>query len=218
MGLFGKSKFKRAFEPYQMPGTPGIGDGILAETKPAGFWQGGEKFGVKDGVAGLLAVLGDAFSQRGGGEGGAVQMLAGGRMKAAEMAKQQAQQEQVYKQLITAGVPPEKAPLIISGVAKLGDVMPQAPELPTDARLAEWYRTATPEQRAAYDQTKPIVTQGYGSTVVPRSSLPTMGGGPKPGTIEDGHQFMGGDPSDPKSWKPLGGGAGNGVGGFPRFR
>jgi len=124
MGLFGKSKFKKAFEPFEVPGTPGIGDGIAAETKPASFWQGGEKFGVKDGIAGILAVLGDAFTQRGGGQSNAVQSLAGSRLSAMEMAKQQAQQEQVYKQLIAAGVDPAKAGLVVSGAAKYGDVAP----------------------------------------------------------------------------------------------
>lgn len=221
MGLFGKSKFKKAFEPFEVPGTPGIGDGIAAETKPASFWQGGEKFGVKDGIAGILAVLGDAFTQRGGGQSNAVQSLAGSRLSAMGMAKQQAQQEQVYKQLIATGLDPAQAALVISGAAKYSDVAQKPAELPTQARMAEWYRTATPEQKLAYDQTNPIITGGYGSALIQRQSLPGGsggGGGPQPGAVEDGHQFMGGDPSDPKNWKPVGGGAGNGVGGFPYRR
>jgi hypothetical protein len=34
--------------------------------------------------------------------------------------------------------------------------------------------------------------------------------GPKPGTVEDGYQFKGGDPSDKNNWKPLSGGKGAG--------
>lgn len=51
--------------------------------EPAGaksFWQGGKKFGVTDGIAGILAVLGDGLSRnRGYGDGSAVQNLVGGR-------------------------------------------------------------------------------------------------------------------------------------------
>ena len=44
----------------------------------------------------------------------------------------------------------------------------------------------------------------------PRSGLgAAMGGGsqsgPQPGAIEDGHQFMGGNPADQGNWKPVGG-------------
>lgn len=32
-------------------------------------------------------------------------------------------------------------------------------------------------------------------------------GGPKPGHVEDGHEFIGGDPANPQSWRPVGGAA-----------
>jgi hypothetical protein len=63
------------------------------------FWQGGKKFGVTDGIAGILAVLGDGLSRnRGYGDGGAVQNLIGGRtgglsaLKEAQAAYQRNQQ------------------------------------------------------------------------------------------------------------------------------
>lgn len=34
---------------------------------------------------------------------------------------------------------------------------------------------------------------------------PPPSGGPKPGTIEDGYQFIGGNPADQNSWRPVGG-------------
>lgn len=211
MGLFGKSKFKRAFEPYQMPGTPGIGDGIAAETKPTSFWQGGEKFGFRDALSGILAAVGDAFAQQGGGHGGSVQSLLGGRLKAAEMAKEQAQQEQVYKQLIAAGIDPAKAGLVVSGAAKYGDVAPKPEELPTQARMAEWYRTATPEQKLAYDQTNPIITGGYGSALIQRQTLPTGGGGGGALTPMTQEEIR-------KLGLPEGGPSSPATGGFPRYR
>lgn len=34
-------------------------------------------------------------------------------------------------------------------------------------------------------------------------AAPTMQGGPKPGVIEDGHRFKGGNPADPNNWEKL---------------
>lgn len=47
----------------------------------------------------------------------------------------------------------------------------------------------------------------------PRSGIgAALGGGgappgPKPGHVEDGHEFIGGDPANPQSWRPVGGAA-----------
>jgi hypothetical protein len=39
---------------------------------------------------------------------------------------------------------------------------------------------------------------------------------PKPGAIEDGHRFKGGDPGDPNNWEPVGGPTASPSGGFSR--
>lgn len=39
--------------------------------------------------------------------------------------------------------------------------------------------------------------------------------GPRPGAIEDGYMFRGGDPADPANWEQVGGSGGNATGGFP---
>ena len=68
----------------------------------------------------------------------------------------------------------------------------------------------------------PTVTVPMGNTIYsgPRSGLGAamQGGqpqGPKPGTVEEGYRFKGGNAADPTNWEPVGGGAGNGTGGFP---
>lgn len=50
-----------------------------APAKPASFWEGGDKFGWRDGAAGALAAIGDAFAQQNGADGGSVAMLSQGR-------------------------------------------------------------------------------------------------------------------------------------------
>lgn len=235
MGLFGsrKNSLMGQFNPQQGGhwGTPGIGDEIDPTKVPGspqspqpqgdpGFWQGGNKFGVRDGIAGLLAIVGDTLSQRGGGQAGAVQGLSGSRLSAIEMAKKAAEQQKLEQAYAAAGLSPEKARLAAMGGANFGDLAPAPAADPERVRTAQWWQNATPEQRTAFDQTNPIVTQGYGSAMVPRATLPQSGapqapaGAPAPGQVEDGYQFMGGDPTNPNSWKPVGGGGGNVTGGF----
>ena len=79
-----------------------------------------------------------------------------------------------------------------------------------------WYKSLPDEDRALYDQFRPVTMMGpTGPIAVPRPSLGGQSGGPKPGTIEDGYRFKGGNPSDPNAWEPVGGGVGNGPGNFP---
>lgn len=205
MGLFGKSKFQKAFTPYEMP----------QEEKPANFWQGGEKFGLKDGLAGVLAVLGDAFTQRGGGSSQFVQTLGTGRLSAidaARKAQQQAAEIAAARQRAqAAGLSGPLADLMAHGDAKFSDIYSKPPEAPADARLAQWYQNASPEERAAFDQVRPIITNGYGSAVVPRGSLPGAQSAP-PGLT----------PMTPEEIQrlglPQGGPSQPATGGFPHFR
>lgn len=90
MGLFGGSKFDKAFREYEMPKEPN-------------FWQGGEKFRAKDGIAALLAAIGDGLSQANGGQAWATRNLAGSRFDAMEEAKKRAkEQEQLQAAYETA--------------------------------------------------------------------------------------------------------------------
>lgn len=172
MGLFGGNKFKKAFAPYEMP----------QEEKPRNFWQGGEKFGVRDGIAGLLAIIGDVAAQQSGGEPGAVGLLANTRFGAIDTARKAqakaAEIEAMRQRAQAAGLSGPLADLMANGDAKFSDIYSKPEGLPAAAKMADWYRNATPEQKAAYDATDPIVTNGYGSSVVPRSSLPGASAAP----------------------------------------
>lgn len=175
-----------------------------------GFWQGGDKFTGRDGIAGLMAVIGDALAQQGGGQGGAVDNLSGSRMSAIAMARkaqeQQAQMMAARQRAIAAGVDPARAEMMANGDPNPAEWMPKHDDVPERARLAQWYQNASPQERAAFDQTNPIITGGYGSTVVPRSSLP---GGLDP----ERYELIPDDNGGPASRAP-----GSFRSGPPRFR
>lgn len=194
MALFGKP-------PYQQPGFLDPNTQAAADAPQPSFWEGGDKFRTRDGIAGLLAVLGDAFAQQGGGQGGAVQNLSGGRLHALDMARKQAQQEAITRQLVAAGIDPAKAPLVAGGVAEYSDVVDKPTEM---QRNAEWAGNLQgPEgQRAlaGLDLVSPRFTNTpSGTQFIPRTATQ----GPAPGTVEDGYRFKGGNPSDPNSWEPV---------------
>lgn len=86
-----------------------------------GFWQGGDKFTARDGIAGLLAAVGDAFAQENGMEGSAVSGLTGGRAKAMAEAKKAEQEQQLMQAGIAAGATPEQMALIRGGAANWND-------------------------------------------------------------------------------------------------
>lgn len=87
-----------------------------------GFWAGGDKFTTRDGIAGLLAVVGDAFSRQAGGDGGATDMLGGQRLSAIEMARKQQQEAEQRQALMEAaqrqGVSPDEVILQQGGIKR----------------------------------------------------------------------------------------------------
>ena len=176
---------------------------------------------TRDGLSNLASSLGAASAFREGDYASGVGILDSiGRARAERADAESAQQDklQILMDLMAQGLTPQQARLVSGKTAAL-DAFRRPPQAPPErAQIAQWWQNATPEERAAFDATNPIVTNGYGSTVVPRAGLQgAMGGAPKPGTIEDGHEFIGGDPASPDSWRKVGGGVGNGAGGFRRF-
>lgn len=96
--------------------------------RPASFWNGGSKFGVRDGIAGALAVIGDAFAQQGGGQGGSVSMLTQGRTAQLAQAKAAERQAQVLADLQANGMTAEQARLVAGKVGNIGDFKAKTPE------------------------------------------------------------------------------------------
>jgi len=205
MGIFGSGSRKRGvfgtlgIDPYR---TPGYGDGVgqhwdiedgasIAQTsatqpqstRQPSFWQGGDKFGVRDGIAGALAVIGDALSQRGGGQGGAVQMLAGGRMDAMEMAKKAAEQARLEQAARRLGINGDQVALAQGG---LGELLPKQPA-PNDTERDYQFITQKlgPHEADNWLRTKgdPYVTVPLGPNRIysgPRSGLGGAMGGQLP--------------------------------------
>lgn len=84
------------------PGTPAMG-ALPAGQQDKGFWQGGDKFRAKDGIAGLLAVVGDALMSQAGGQTGATGLLGQGRIDARALAEKKAQEQQQLARMMAVG-------------------------------------------------------------------------------------------------------------------
>jgi len=161
--------------------------------KRQSYWQGGDKFTARDGIAGALAAIGDGFSTwaNGPSAGGATNMLIGGRGRAIEQAKAAQAQAQAAQQreadLRAVGIDPARGRLLGDSVGGVVAGQMKPPEAPK-AGSFEWYQTADPQQRALYDQYNPfVVSTGQGPVAVPRRpavgtkiSMADLGGGEAP--------------------------------------
>lgn len=209
MALFGGSRRKPAFNLDD--GTQQAVDAYASmapapePAKPSSFWQGGDKFRWQDGLAGALAAFGDAMAQRSGMPVGATQSLAGGRMDALELARKaregQMQMDAARQRAVAAGLTAPQADMLAHGNAKYGDFKP--PNNDTAADYEFWKSRMTPEQFAAYVQNKadpPQYRQG------PDGQFYRIQTQAPPSITED----------DWNKGQVLGGGVGNGTGGFPR--
>ena len=205
-------------------GTPGIGDGrrqfpedeeqvgILGQMqsqpeRPKSFWQGGDKFRWQDGLAGVLAAVGDAFAQQGGGQGGAVQNLTGGRLSAIEAARKAQQQAQeiaaARQRAEAAGFQGPQADMLAHGDAKPGDF-----RSPNNDTVADWefyQQKLAPDEFERWKQNRidpPQYRQGPDgqSYRIPPTTPPRIS--------ED----------DWNSGQPVGGPSLSATGGFPRRR
>lgn len=234
MGLFGSFKLDRYKlrpgdpETWQM-GQDGLvqGDTAVTRERQPGYFAGGDGFSGRDALAGILAAVGDAFTQRGGGQPMAMQGLMGNRLSAVKMAQDaqqmQAQFQQAFDALTGAGYDPAQAKAMAMGVLKPSDVKPDR-MMTKSGDIVAFGNDGQPQ--TAYRETAPdlLPVQGAGVFAMDRhTGQPFGGSGPTVGTIEDGHRFKGGNPGDPNSWEPVGvgGGTGNGAGSFrtaPRFR
>ncbi len=151
--------------PYEFD-APDAGAMSAPQERPQGFWQGGDKFRAKDGLAGILAVIGDVAAQQGGGQGGAVNMLASGRMQAAEAARK-AQAAQIARQ---QGLEDYEA-------QKQIDQRFREPPQPTGTtRLIDESANWTPQQWERFNQLNPV--QGPDGRYYPRATVPTVPVGP----------------------------------------
>ncbi len=86
-------------------------------------------------------------------------------------------------------------------------------------RNYEFYQRTAPDLAPKYleNQANPVrfVPDGMGGVTVvdpaafqngPTGPAASKGGGPQPGTVEDGYRFKGGDPARPENWEPVDGG------------
>ncbi len=175
--------------------------------RPPSFWQGGDKFTGRDAVAALLAAIGDAFTQQGGGQGNAVQMLAGGRSDAMERARKAAAQAQeiaaARQRAEAAGFKGPQADMLAYGDAKPGDF-----RSPNNDTVADWEfykQQLAPDEFERWKQNRidpPQYRQG------PDGQFYRISPTTPPRISED----------DWNNGRPIGGPSQPATGGFPRRR
>jgi hypothetical protein len=203
-------------------------DGLLApqqEERPNRFWQGGEKVRGKDALAGLLAVISDAASTLGGGQGGAIDDLTGRRKSALDEFKEEAKQQRKMQEIMAIGQANGMTPAQIQ--AQMAGLKLQQPdEFERNAQRAG-IAPGTPEYAEAARLR--MIPEPFISTTLPNGQFfagrPSQMGGMMGGggmadqtpAIEDGYQYTPGPGgrANQANWRQVGGGTGNGVGGFP---
>ena len=186
---------------------------LAAQDKPAGFWQGGDKFRARDGIAGLLAAIGDGLTQNSGGQGYAVQGLLGGRLDARKLAEKKAEEQAQLAQMMAVGQANGLTPEQVQAQA-LGLKLPEQEKPPGIAQNYQWWNNLPAEEKQRFAQYQDVVNPKVFSG---QDGLPyRMPRGDDAPGIEDGYQYTPGPGgrANPQNWKPAGGGTGNGVGGF----
>jgi len=109
------------------------------------------------------------------------------------------------------------SPGLRSALMAAGGLKDEASAAPTSLeRNYEFYKRTAPDLAPKYleNQASPLrfVPDGAGGVSVvdpaqfrgPTGPAASQGGGPAPGTVEDGYRFKGGDPARKENWEPVG--------------
>jgi hypothetical protein len=122
------------------------------------------------------------------------------------------------------------SPELRSALMAAGGVKDDTPAQPNIAKEVDYYRSiGKPElaeqllQRHAEgppmvvenpDGTRTVYPRGTLGQPGPKGPASAPGGGPPPGTVEDGYRFKGGDPARSENWELIGGPTPRASGGF----
>ena len=181
---------------------------VMAQAQPKA--KGGMFAGADWGSA-LQALIGGALASR-GNPGGAfmLQMLNQKRQAAMEAQSHQQEREEGFQDFVRKEA--------------YRAANPGAPDPTAFQKDYAWYLQNNPKLADQF-ATAHAATGGspFGSLFTDKATGQQymMGGGqqqagPQPGQVEDGFQYIGGDPSDQNNWKPAGGPTPQASGGFPR--
>lgn len=181
-GLFGKPYgMKSAVMPGMQgnPMTTGGAYGQPMQEKPRSFWQGGDKFTLRDGIAGALAAVGDGLSNWSGGGGGAVNSLMQSRMAPAQQAAALAAEQRKRaaemadyrtKKSIDAEFDTGPEPDVFDRALAGAGIDPSSPQ------GQDLYRRRAESMAQGQDEFVVVPIPGRGTYAGPKSGLPTAMG------------------------------------------